>query len=101
MSRAVNTRPWRGCTYLNPKQLSIARIGRNLAPDYVTLVKPGGFYGWPWYYVGGHEDTRPGGGPRPDLKDKVPVPDVLLQPHSAPLCLAFNEGSQIPCQLER
>ncbi len=71
-------------------------LGDNLPPDYVTSVKPGGFYGWPWYYVGAHEDTRPGGGTRPDLKDKVSVPDVLLQPHSAPLGLAFNEGSQFP-----
>ena len=71
-------------------------LGDNLPPDYVTSVKPGGFYGWPWYYIGDHEDTRPGGGTRPDLKDKVTVPDVLLQPHSAPLGLAFNEGSQFP-----
>jgi glucose/arabinose dehydrogenase len=71
-------------------------LGDNLPPDYVTSVKPGGFYGWPWYYIGDHEDTRPGGGTRPDLKGKVTVPDVLLQPHSAPLGLAFNEGSQFP-----
>lgn len=73
-------------------------LGDNLPPDYVTSVKPGGFYGWPWFYIGGHEDTRPGGGPRPDLRDKVSVPDVLLQPHSAPLGLAFNEGGQFPAE---
>jgi glucose/arabinose dehydrogenase len=71
-------------------------LGDNLPPDYVTSVKQGGFYGWPWYYIGDHEDTRPGGGTRPDLKGKVTVPDVLFQPHSAPLGLAFNEGSQFP-----
>ena len=59
-------------------------LGDNLPPDYVTAVKAGAFYGWPWYYIGGHEDTRPGGGTRPDLKGGVTVPDVLLQPHSAP-----------------
>jgi glucose/arabinose dehydrogenase len=73
-------------------------LGDNLPPDYVTSVKPGGFYGWPWYYIGDHEDTRPGGGARPDLKGKVTIPDVLLQPHSAPLGLAFNEGTQFPAE---
>ena len=71
-------------------------LGDNLPPDYVTSVKAGSFYGWPWYYIGDHEDTRPGGGTRPDLKGNVTVPDVLIQPHSAPLGLAFNEGSQFP-----
>ena len=71
-------------------------LGDNLPPDYVTSVKPGAFYGWPWYYIGDHKDTRPGGGTRPDLQGKVTIPDVLLQPHSAPLGLAFNEGNQFP-----
>ena len=71
-------------------------LGDNLPPDYVTSVKQGAFYGWPWYYIGNHEDTRPGGGRRPDLADKVTVPDVLIQPHSAPLGLAFNPGGQFP-----
>ena len=73
-------------------------LGDNLPPDYVTSVKEGGFYGWPWYYIGDHEDTRPGGGLRPDLKGKVIVPDVLLQPHSAPLGLAFNPGGMFPAE---
>jgi glucose/arabinose dehydrogenase len=73
-------------------------LGDNLPPDYVTSVKPGGFYGWPWYYIGDHEDTRPGGGTRSDLKGKVTIPDVLLQPHSAPLGLAFNGGAQFPAE---
>jgi glucose/arabinose dehydrogenase len=59
-------------------------LGDNLPPDYVTRVKRGGFYGWPWYYLGAHEDPRLKG-IRPDLKDKVTVPDTLLQAHSAPL----------------
>ena len=71
-------------------------IGDNTPPDYVTSVKKGGFYGWPWYYIGANEDTRPGGGPRPDLKSKVTLPDVLLQPHSAPLGMSFNPGGNFP-----
>jgi glucose/arabinose dehydrogenase len=71
-------------------------LGDDLPPDYVTSVKEGSFYGWPWYYIGGHVDTRPGGGERPDLSDKVALPDVLIQPHSAPLGIAFNPGGQFP-----
>jgi glucose/arabinose dehydrogenase len=59
-------------------------LGDNLPPDYVTRVKQGGFYGWPWYYLGAHEDPRLKG-IRLDLKDKVTVPDMLIQAHSAPL----------------
>jgi glucose/arabinose dehydrogenase len=65
-------------------------LGDNLPPDYVTRVKPGGFYGWPWYYIGDHEDPRPNvAGQRPDLASQVTVPDVLIQPHSAPLEMTF------------
>jgi glucose/arabinose dehydrogenase len=71
-------------------------LGDNLPPDYVTHVAEGAFYGWPWYYIGDHVDTRPGGGARPDLADKVTIPDVLIQPHSAPLGMAFNPGGQFP-----
>ena len=67
-------------------------LGDNLPPDYATAVKPGGFYGWPWYYIGANEDPRRAG-ERPDLKDKITVPDVLLQPHSAPLGIAFYEAA--------
>lgn len=59
-------------------------LGDNLPPDYLTRVKQGGFYGWPWYYIGANEDPRLKG-IRPDLKDKSITPDVLLQAHSAPL----------------
>lgn len=71
-------------------------LGDNLPPDYVTNVKQGAFYGWPWYYIGDHQDMRPGGGRRPELADKVTVPDVLVQPHSAPLGIAFDPGGQFP-----
>jgi glucose/arabinose dehydrogenase len=70
-------------------------LGDNLPPDYVTVVKRGGFYGWPWFYTGGNQDPRHKG-EHDELKSKVIVPDVLLQPHSAPLGLAFYEGSQFP-----
>ena len=63
-------------------------LGDNLVPDYVTRVREGGFYGWPWYYVGANEDPRHAG-ERPDLAQRVSLPDVLLQPHSAPLGMAF------------
>lgn len=70
-------------------------LGNNLPPDYITHVEDGGFYGWPWYYTGGHQDPRHKG-KHPELKDKVIVPDVLLQPHNASLGIAFYEGSQFP-----
>jgi glucose/arabinose dehydrogenase len=63
-------------------------LGDDLPPDYVTRVKAKGFYGWPWYYIGNHEDPRLKA-QRPDLAGKAIVPDVLVQPHSAPLGLAF------------
>lgn len=70
-------------------------LGDNLPPDYVTPVKPGGFYGWPWYYIGNHEDPHLKG-QRPDLADKITTPEVLIQPHSAPLGMAFYTGRQFP-----
>src|SRR5512144_2339715 len=49
-------------------------LGDDLPPDYITGVREGGFYGWPWYYIGAHEDPRHIGA-RPDLKNDVIVPD--------------------------
>jgi glucose/arabinose dehydrogenase len=72
-------------------------LGDDLPPDYLTRVKEGAFYGWPWYYIGAHEDPRHKDA-RPDLADKVTVPDVLLQPHSAPLGMVFYDGSQFPAE---
>ena len=70
-------------------------LGDNLPPDYATPVKTGGFYGWPWYYIGDHSDPRHAG-QRPDLANDIEVPKVLLQPHSAPLGMAFYTGGQFP-----
>jgi glucose/arabinose dehydrogenase len=70
-------------------------LGDNLVPDYVTRVRKGAFYGWPWYYLGGNEDPRHAG-ERSDLKDKITVPDVLIQPHSASLGLTFYNGGLFP-----
>ena len=63
-------------------------LGDNLVPDYVTSVKEGGFYGWPWYYMGHIEDPRHAD-ERPDLRGKAIVPDVLEQSHSASLEMTF------------
>ena len=67
-------------------------LGDNLVPDYSTHVQQARFYGWPWYYLGNHEDPRHAG-ERPDLAGKAVVPDVLYQSHSAPLSLAFYSSS--------
>jgi glucose/arabinose dehydrogenase len=74
-------------------------LGDNLVPDYITHVEEGGFYGWPWYYMGDHQDPRHEG-KHPELKDKVLVPDVLLQPHFASLEMTFYEGSQFPAEFK-
>jgi glucose/arabinose dehydrogenase len=71
------------------------KLGDNLVPDYITHVQERGFYGWPWFYIGGNQDPRHAG-KHPELKSKVIVPDVLLQPHNASLELTFYEGSQFP-----
>ena len=70
-------------------------LGDTLVPDYITHVEPGGFYGWPWWYIGAHQDPRHEG-KHPELKDKVIVPDVLLQPHNASLEMTFYDGKQFP-----
>lgn len=72
-------------------------LGDHLVPDYVTRVKEGGFYGWPWFYIGANEDPRHSGR-HPELRDKVLVPDVLLQSHSASLGMAFYTGKQFPAE---
>ena len=74
-------------------------IGDNIPPDYITHIQDGGFYGWPWYYIGGHQDPRLAG-KHPELKDKVIVPDVLVQPHNASLEMLFYQGKQFPAQYE-
>jgi glucose/arabinose dehydrogenase len=72
-------------------------LGDHLVPDYITHVEEGGFYGWPWYYIGDHQDPAHKG-KHPELKDKVIVPDVILQSHSASLDLAFYTGDQFPAE---
>ena len=99
-------------------------LGNNLVPDYVTSVKEGGFYGWPWYYVGGHQDPRlpqpcangTGANPqapaltadeannckRVDMSSKVITPDVLVQPHMASLGMVFypTRKSEFPADYD-
>ena len=74
-------------------------LGDNLVPDYITHVQEDGFYGWPWYYMGGpsggKQDPRHEG-KHPELQAKVLTPDVLLQPHFASLEMTFYNGSQFP-----
>jgi glucose/arabinose dehydrogenase len=72
-------------------------LGDNLVPDYVTRVRENAFYGWPWFYIGSNEDPRHVG-ERPDLKDKITIPDVLLQAHSASLGLTFYDGNSFPSE---
>lgn len=70
-------------------------IGSDLVPDYITSVKDGGFYGWPFSYYGQHVDVRVS--PQdPALVAKAIVPDYAVGPHTASLGLAFAEGSTLP-----
>jgi glucose/arabinose dehydrogenase len=75
-------------------------LGDNLVPDYITHVQDGGFYGWPYYYIGSNPDPRLKGNHHPELQGKVIVPDVLLQAHNASLQLAFYEGKQFPAEYQ-
>ena len=70
-------------------------LGDHLVPDYVTSIKPEGFYGWPWFYLGDHQDPRHPG-KHPELRSRVTVPDVLLQSHSASLGMTFVTGRGLP-----
>jgi glucose/arabinose dehydrogenase len=72
-------------------------IGDDVPFEYATHVKEGAFYGWPWFYIGGNEDPHHKG-ERTDLKDKVTVPDVLIEAHSAPLQIAFYDGDSFPSE---
>jgi glucose/arabinose dehydrogenase len=100
-------------------------LGNHLVPDYVTSVPEGSFFGWPWYYMGGHRDPRledpcaNGTGPNPqltaplneaqakdckreDMSKKVRTPDVLVQPHMASLQMTFYpvKKSEFPASFE-
>ena len=72
-------------------------LGEDLPPDYISSVRLGGFYGWPWFYIGNHSDPRHKG-KHPELAGKVIVPDVLVQAHSASLNLCFYTGDQFPSE---
>jgi len=69
-------------------------LGSDLVPDYMTSVRPGGFYGWPWSYYGQHVDARVKP-PRPDMVARAIKPDYALGPHTASLGLAFSKKAQI------
>lgn len=70
-------------------------LGDDLAPDFITEVTDGGFYGFPYVYAGKHEDPRHRG-ERPDLVARSLVPSVLIQAHSAPLGMVFYDGAMFP-----
>ena len=72
-------------------------LGDDLPPDYATHVAQGAFYGWPWYYLGDHQDPRHKG-ERADLANAITTPDVLIQAHSAPLGIAFYAADQFPAE---
>ncbi|PKO58232.1 MAG: sorbosone dehydrogenase, partial [Betaproteobacteria bacterium HGW-Betaproteobacteria-18] len=72
-------------------------LGSDLVPDYLTSVKDGAFYGWPYSYFGQHVDGRVKP-PRPDLVAKATAPDYALGAHVAPLGLASSEGNRLPAR---
>jgi len=74
-------------------------LGNDLVPDYMTSVKDGAFYGWPYSYYGDHVDTRVEPR-RPDLVQKAMAPDYALGAHTASLGLAFNTGNLFPPETE-
>lgn len=72
-------------------------LGSDLVPDYITALREGAFYGWPYSYYGQHVDTRPYP-PRPDLVAQAVVPDYALGPHTSSLGLTFYSGSLLPAR---
>jgi glucose/arabinose dehydrogenase len=84
--------PWSGHLWTSVNERD--EIGNDLVPDYMTSVRDGGFYGWPWSYYGSHVDARlkP---PRPDMVARAIVPDYALGPHTASLGLTFSKGAAL------
>ena len=84
--------PWSGAlwTVVNERD----EIGSDLVPDYMTSVRDGGFYGWPYSYFGQHVDTRVKP-QRPDLVARAIKPDFALGPHVAALGLTFSQGARL------
>jgi glucose/arabinose dehydrogenase len=74
-------------------------LGDDLVPDYFTAIKQGAFYGWPYAYIGPHEDPR-NKGAAPDKVQKTVVPDVLLGSHVAVLDFVFYTGKQFPAEYQ-
>jgi glucose/arabinose dehydrogenase len=72
-------------------------LGSDLVPDYMTSVRDGGFYGWPYSYYGQHVDDRVKP-PKPELVAQAIVPDYALGPHTASLGLSFSQGATLPVQ---
>ena len=75
-------------------------LGSDLVPDYMTAVKDGAFYGFPYSYYGAHVDTRVKP-QRPDLVATAVVPDYALGPHTASLGLTYTNGNSLPAQFQR
>jgi len=90
---SLTVQPGNGALWCTTNERDL--LGDDLVPDYSTRVKEGAWYGWPWYYMGNHEDPRHAG-ERPDLAGKVTSPDVPFRAHSAALNLIFytaNSGA--------
>lgn len=89
----IDVQPGTGVLYAAVNERD--NLGDDLVPDYLTSVKPGGFYGWPWAYFGQHEDPRLEV-KRPDMVKKTITPDLSLGPHTASLGLVFYTGKNFP-----
>ena len=83
---SLTVQPGNGALWCTTNERDL--LGDDLVPDYSTPVKQGAWYGWPWYFMGNHEDPRHAG-ERPDLAGKVTSPQVPYQAHSAALNLEF------------
>jgi glucose/arabinose dehydrogenase len=83
--------PWSHMLWVSVNERD--EIGNDIVPDYMTSVKDGGFYGWPWSYYGNHVDSRVKP-PRPDIVARAIVPDYALGAHTASLGLTFSEGEK-------
>jgi glucose/arabinose dehydrogenase len=84
--------PWSGALWTAVNERD--ELGSDLVPDYITSVREGGFYGWPYSYYGQHIDVRPKP-PRPDLVARAIKPDYAMGPHVAALGLTFSTGQRL------
>ena len=83
--------PWSGQLWTSVNERD--ELGNDLVPDYMTSVRDGGFYGWPFSYYGQHVDTRPP--PNPAMVARAIKPDYALGPHTASLGLTFSQGAAL------